>query len=87
MSARKPIQPFFPVIPEYMSWEDWTGNFIIYYGSQNVMIQPEENWKQAAQQISGIATFGSYPLPNPEGFDKWQDWAREVTTIINGPAY
>jgi hypothetical protein len=27
-----------------------------------------------------------YPVPLPDTFDTWQDWAKEFTEIINGPS-
>jgi hypothetical protein len=31
-------------------------------------------------------TFGTYPVPSPDTYTTWQEWAREFTTIINGPS-
>ena len=81
------IQLFFPFVPDYMSWEDWNGNLAIYYSQEHIMFQPEVNWKQAAQHVSSLAVFEPYPVPSPEAFENWQDWAREFTLIINGPSY
>jgi|GEM_PF-1441906 hypothetical protein len=89
MSAPKRISvsQFFPCVPDHMSWEDWNGNMAIYFGSQNVMFSPELEWKKAAQQMSSMAAFETFPVPSPEGFENWQDWANEFTLIINGPSY
>ena len=80
-------QPFFPYVPDYMTWEDWTGNMIIHYGQQNIMLSSEDNWQEGAQNMARIETFGAYPVPSPERFENWQDWAREFTLIINGRSY
>jgi len=89
MSAPKRLSvgQFFPCVPDMMSWEDWNGNMAIYFGSQNVMFAPEKNWKAAAQQMSSMAAFEPYPVPSPDHFENWQDWANEFTLIINGPSY
>lgn len=82
----KATQPFFPVVPEYMSWEDWNGNVGIYFGREPIMHDSEENWQMVASQISSLPTFSAYPIVPPDAFDTWQDWAKEFTTIINGPS-
>jgi len=78
------FQQFFPCLPDYMTWEEWNGNLYIYYGQKNLVLSPEENWKDGAMNIVLSETFGTYPAPNPDVYDNWQDWAREFTTIING---
>ena len=80
------FQQFFPCIPDYMSWEDWNGNLAIYYGREPLMYGSEENWREVAHEIGLLATFAAYPVPSPDTFETWQDWAREFTTIINGPS-
>jgi len=87
MTKRVSVQQFFPCVPELMSWEDWNANMIIYYGQQNVMFAPEENWQAAAKNIAAMEMFGVYPVPSPDTYDEWQAWAKDFTQIINGPAY
>ena len=83
----KSLQPFFPYVPDYMSWEDWTGNMIIHYGQQNVMLTSEEDWKIGAENMAKIESFSAYPVPNPQLYDNWDEWAREFSLIINGKSY
>ena len=85
MSVLDPaFQQSFPFSPDYMSWEDWTGNVVLYYGQKNIEFSPEDNWQQGAMNIVQSETFGTYPVPSPFTYDSWQDWAREFTEIING---
>ena len=86
MSALK-FQQFFPCLPDTMDWETWNGNFIIYYGQENIAYNTEENWQYTAKNIAQSVTFSAYPVPDPENFNNWQDWAKEVTLIINGPSH
>jgi len=81
------VQQFFPFGTDHMEWEDWNGNFIQWYGEENIPYHTEENWKITAKSLEQSPTFSAYPLPNVDGFDNWQDWANEVTLIINGPAH
>ena len=78
------FQQFFPFNPNGMSWEEWNGNFIIYYGQEPIAYHPEEQWQVAAAQIASLPTFTVYPIPMPDSFENWRDWALQVTTIING---
>jgi len=81
------IQQFFPFVPDGMEWEDWNGNFIMYYGEENISYNIEKNWQNTAKNIAQSSTFSVYPIPDPDIFENWQDWAREVTLIINGPSH
>lgn len=82
-----PLQPFFPYVPHYMNWEDWTGNMVIHYGEENIMSTTEDDWKTGAQNMANMAAFAAYPVPSPEKFDNWQDWANAFSLTINGKSY
>jgi len=85
--VNKHNQQFFPFVPELSSWEDWNGNFIIYYGQLNIPHTSEENWKDAASLIASTFTFSAFPIPDPDTFENWQDWANEVSLSINGKSH
>jgi hypothetical protein len=80
------FQQFFPCIPDYMSWEDWNGNLILYYGQENIPYNTEENWRITANNVTETATFAAYPVADPDLFPDWQTWAKNFTEIINGPS-
>lgn len=80
------VQQFFPFVPEYSTWEDWNGNLILYYGQELIPYNAETNWKDTANNIAQLSTFAAYPVPFPDPYENWQDWAREFTLIINGPS-
>ena len=86
MSDRS-TQAVFPFSPEYMSWEDWNGNFIIWYGQEPLPLTSEDNWKDAAAQIMSLQTFSAYPVADPQTFETWQDWALALTSAINGKSH
>jgi hypothetical protein len=69
-----------------MSWEDWNGNLIMFYGQEPIAYYPEDQWKETAKNVGQLTTFEVYPVPNPEAYENWQDWALEFTEIINGPS-
>lgn len=70
-----------------MSWDDWNGNMAIYFSQEHIMFAPEEDWRSVAHHMSSLAVFETYPVPSPDNFETWQDWADEFTLIINGPSY
>jgi hypothetical protein len=80
-------EKFFPFSTNFSSWEDWNGNFVIYYGQLNIPQTSEEEWKDAANTIAGSVTFSAFPIPSPEKYDNWQDWAEDVALSINGKSH
>lgn len=79
------LESFFPFTPDYMSWEDWNGNLVMFYGEEPIPQHPEIEWKIVANSVGQLPTFINYPVPDPQLYDHWQDWANEFTEIINGP--
>ena len=85
MSAPK-TEAFFPFSPDYMSWEDWNGNMLHYFGEEPLPTSIEDDWKTIASQIAQLQTFSAYPVSDPENYENWQDWARDLAVSINGPS-
>jgi len=75
---------YFPYIPAYSTWNDFNGNIILFYSGQPIPHTDEANWKHTANNMAQLPVFSSYPLPNPELFDNWQDWAHQFSLIVNG---
>ena len=81
------VQPFFIFTPEFMSWEDWNGNLAIYFGQLNIPFTDETDWQTTAKVIASNTAMSSFPVPHPDGYDDWQQWAKDFTEIVNGPSY
>jgi len=79
------LQSFFPFTPDLMTWDDWNGNLVMFYGEEPIPALPEDNWREVANNVAQLATFINYPVPDPQLYENWQDWALEFTEIINGP--
>ena len=79
------FEQFFPFGSD-MSWEDWNGNLIMFYGEEPIPYNQETDWKNTAKNVVQLTTFQNYAMPDPELFENWQDWADEFTFIINGPS-
>jgi hypothetical protein len=77
---------FFPFIPSGMDWDVWNGNLIMFYSEEPIPYVTNENdWKLVAKNVSQLPTFEVYPVPDPDLYANWQDWAFEFTLIISGP--
>lgn len=59
---------------------------VIFFEEEAIPVNDEPNWKKTAAGLSMLPTFLSYPIPDPELFDTWQEWADEFTTMLNGPS-
>ena len=81
------FQQFFPFIAEGSDWSNWNGNLAMFYGAEPIPYIPEEDhWKEVAKNVAQLPIFSAYPVPDPELFEHWQDWANEFTLIVNGPS-
>jgi hypothetical protein len=77
---------FFPFIPSGMDWENWNGNLAMFYSEEPIpYVIDEKDWKMVAKNVSQLPTFEVFPVPDPDLYANWQDWAFEFTLIINGP--
>lgn len=83
----QPIQDFFPFSPEYSTWEDYNGNLAIFFASEPIGINPEENWRATVADMVNLPIFMNYPIPDPNGYENWQDWANNFSQVLNGPSY
>jgi hypothetical protein len=71
-------------LPQYSTWEDWNGNLLHYFGEQQFPYLPEDRWLEVAQAVTVNPVFDKYAVPNPEMFERWQDWANNLIVAING---
>ena len=78
------FQRVFPFSVENTDWQSFNGNLIMYYGQEPIPISSEDDWEITAKNVSQIPSFVQYNIPDPEGFENWQDWAKEFILLING---
>ena len=76
---------FIDVYPDYTDWNNWHSNVIHITGEQNLPFVPdEENWREFANTLVATPTYGDFGLSSAEDYDRWQDWASDLLTAING---
>ena len=78
------VQDFFPFVPQYSTWEDWNGNLIMFYAEEIISYTEEKDWKMTAKNLVQLPTFLTSPVPDPDLYENWQDWADQFTLIVNG---
>jgi hypothetical protein len=76
-----------PLNPNYMTFEEWNGNFILLYGQEPIGQGTEDNWQDIAAQITSLPSFSAYPIQRPQSYETWQEWATDLTQAINGPTH
>jgi hypothetical protein len=79
------LQRFFPYLPDHSTWDEFNGNLFLQYGQRNIVRSEESQWQETASSLVQSFPFSAYPVPDPEGFATWQDWARAFVTVVNGP--
>ena len=77
-------QQSFPFSSQFTTFGDWNGNLLLWFGEQPIPYNTEERWKETASTVAELPFFEVYPIPYPDTFEKWQDWADEVALLING---
>lgn len=69
-----------PVGLEFKQWVDALRNE--YPDADLPLFVDENNWKQWAESLIIIPTFNNVALPDPRGFNNWQEYAVRFTEII-----
>jgi hypothetical protein len=77
----------FPFSTAYSDFEEWSGNFIQWYGQEGIGQGAENEWLEIARQIVSAPSFAAYGLKSPDEYDTWQEWAEDVSLAINGPTH
>lgn len=75
-----------PQLPVGVSWSDWNGNMLHYFGEEQLPFVAEDNWQEFARAMGSLTTFSSYGFPEPEMYDDWRNWANAIIVIVNGPS-
>ena len=78
------ISQAIPFLPDGMSWSDWYGNMLHYFGEEPLPYVAEPDWKQLASGVVLLPTFSVYGGIDPAPFEDWREWARQFITVVNG---
>ena len=70
-------------MPDTNTWNVWCQRMAELFATQQLGTVPEENWQDWASGMQGIGYFVQNGVPDPRGFDVWQDWAERVVGSMN----
>lgn len=72
--------------PRGHTFESWSALMVEAYASQQLQMNlTEDNWKDFATGMLAIGLFNNDAIPQPEAFNKWNEWAEAVVNIVNHP--
>jgi hypothetical protein len=70
--------------PRYQDFDSWAALMCEAYAGQQLQIPgPGVEWKSWAAGLKAIDVFANEAIPEPYGFDNWQDWASAVVGAVN----
>lgn len=79
------VQPALVYDPRYMEFEQWACLMCEQYASQQLSIPDNDaDWKSWAVGVLAIDVFTNQGVPDPYGFENWQDWAAALLNTVNG---
>ncbi len=79
------VQPALVYDPRYMEFEQWACLMCEQYAAQQLSIPDNDaDWKSWAVGLLAIDLFTTQGVPDPYGFENWQDWASALLNTMNG---
>jgi len=69
--------------PRGMSWDQYVKLMAELFAPQQLGYVPEERWTEWVSALNGIGYFVESGIPDPRGFDNWQDWAKQMTGLMS----
>jgi hypothetical protein len=70
--------------PRYHTFDSWASLMCELYASQQLQIPSADlEWKSWAAGLKAIDVFANEAIPEPYGFEDWQDWAQAVVGAVN----
>ena len=79
------IRQSIPFNPRSMSWDEWNGGLIHYFGEEPIPFTTEEDWATLANSLILLPTFATYGAPEINQFSDWREWASAFVEAVNGP--
>lgn len=71
--------------PRYMEFVEWACLMCEQYAAQQLSIPDNDaDWKSWAVGLLAIDLFTTQGVPDPYGFENWQDWAAALLNTVNG---
>lgn len=70
--------------PRFHTFESWACLMCELYASNQLQVPIlDMDWKSWAAGLKAIDVFANEAIPEPYGFEDWQDWASAVVGAVN----
>lgn len=70
--------------PRYHTFESWAALMCEAYAGQQLQIPNADiEWKSWGAGLKAIDIFSNEAIPEPYGFEDWQDWASALVNAVN----
>lgn len=69
--------------PRGHTWDSWCALMAEQFAPNQLGTAPEDRWREWASGMNGIGYFVESGIPDPRGFESWQDWAAQLSGIIS----
>jgi hypothetical protein len=79
------IRQIIEFLPDDMDWNSWNGNMLHYFSEEPMPMVDELHWQELGRSLTFLPTFNSYAIPDPDLYDDWKKWAKDLTEVVNGP--
>lgn len=75
---------YIDLLPDGLSWADWSGFVMNISDEQNLPIVGEAEWQLFANELVGTPALANRGLSAPEEFESWQEWAVAMVDAFYG---
>ena len=70
--------------PRYQTFESWAALMCEAYAGQQLQIPISDvDWKSWGAGLKAIDIFSDEAIPEPYGFENWEDWAAALVNAVN----
>lgn len=70
--------------PRYHTFESWAALMCEAYAGQQLQIPSADvEWKSWGAGLKAIDIFSNEAIPEPYGFEDWQEWASALVNAVN----
>ena len=66
-----------------MTWDQYNKLMEELFAANQLGNVPEDKWRDWVDGMNGIGYFVQSGIPDHRGFATWQDWAAQMTGIMN----
>lgn len=70
--------------PRYQTFESWAALMCEAYAGQQLQIPISDvDWKSWGAGLKAIDIFSDEAIPEPYGFENWENWAAALVNAVN----